>query len=270
LSLLDDKTDSGTMFRPDCAQYFLPASAGCAGGTISMGLVQDLLRLNPAKNALLVNIELCSLGVRPNRSGMSWLLNAGLFGDAIAATAFRGRKSAEDNLEKSSIFGLEMIHSLQRSVPNTSHVSGFLWDPEGYHFVTTQELVRVVEKNVPAFCKEVVKVSGFHDTDDIISIVHPGGAKMIDAMVGVIGPNCIRAARESLADGGNLASCSVLEILSRRWEAMRTGKSLNSSTNVNNDGNKSNSVNVVVVAMGPGFVMCGTGCRSWKPILSSN
>jgi hypothetical protein len=68
---------------------------------------------------------------------------------------------------------------------------------------------------------------------------------------------CVKAARGSLADGGNLASCSVLKILAERWhgEGAQGGIFSHVATK-----------NVVSVAMGPGFVMCGVGFRTWGSV----
>ena len=55
---------------------------GCAGGGFALDIARTHLLAHPTHNVLVLCLELCSLGFRPHRNGMSWFLNSALFGDA--------------------------------------------------------------------------------------------------------------------------------------------------------------------------------------------
>jgi len=138
-------------FKPDCVN--MPClSMGCAGGGYALRMARDYLLGHPDRVALVINCELCSLGFRPHKKGMSWFLNSALFGDGVAAAVVRG--SAFDGGKGN---GMQILLGKQRLVQDTTDVSFFTYDQLGYHFITTQALCEVAETNAPQFARDLTQ-----------------------------------------------------------------------------------------------------------------
>lgn len=235
---------SKVQFKEDCVQ--IPVNAmGCAGGGFSFHLARDYLLAHPKENVLILSVELCSLGFRTESKGMSWFLNSALFGDAVAAAVVRGAESIKAAPVPQA--GLEIVAGKQRHVPNTTHVSYFRYTDWGYDFITTEELCDVVRNYCPDFAADLsTETFQKHPKDIRLNIVHPGGAKMVkDAAegLGTKGTLSHEAAIESMANGGNLASSTVIDMVRWSW------------------GHLQEHDEVIAMGMGPGFVMDGVAMR---------
>ena len=69
----------------------------------------------------------------------------------------------------------------------------------------------------------------------------------VGGALGLEGTRSNELATTCMADGGNIASVSVIDMLARSWDDIGGGGGDNQ---------------VVVVGMGPGFVMCGACLKS--------
>mmetsp|Transcript_101166 Transcript_101166/g.286697 ORF Transcript_101166/g.286697 Transcript_101166/m.286697 type:complete len:387 (-) Transcript_101166:124-1284(-) len=236
-------------FKTDCVQ--IPVnSMGCAGGGFALRAARDYLLAHPEENVLVLSVELCSLGFRPYSKDMSWFLNSALFGDAVAAAVVRGGLSFNDLPAQ----GLAIVRGKQRLVPHTTHVSYFKYSEWGYDFVTTQELCATVREHAPHFASELCggAFGGKQPKDIALTVVHPGGAKMIQdahAALCTLGTWSHEAALESMADGGNRASATIIDMLRSAWGRLKAGDE------------------VIAMGMGPGFVMDGVAMRAVTPPL---
>lgn len=236
-------------FKEDCFQ--IPVTTmGCAGGGFALTVAHDFLTANPRENVLVLSVELCSLGFRPHKSGMSWFLNAALFGDAAAAAVVCGAESSC----RSQLTGLAIVDRKQRLVKNTQHVSYFEYDEWGYHFITTQELCHVVEQNCPRFARDLAREAFHKEPKDLaLNVIHPGGTRMVKGCVdalGLEGSASEAAAYTSMRNGGNLASATILDMLAERWDTLHDGDA------------------VLAMGMGPGFVMCGVALQAVPAVLT--
>ena len=232
---------SAMSFHRDCTQIPV-TSMGCGGGGFALDTSLTYLRAHPTHNVLVLCLELCSLGFRTHRSGMSWFLNAALFGDAVAAFVVRGCQSRSECSPPTSE-PLELVASKQRLVPGTCDVSFFEYDEWGYHFITTQALCDVVRKNCPEFAEDLAREAFNKAPAQLyLNVIHPGGTRMIKEVGQALqlqGSLSEQLATDCMADGGNIASASVIDMIARSWELLPEGSEL------------------ICVGMGPGFVMCG-------------
>lgn len=236
-------------FKADCVQ--IPVNAmGCAGGGFALRTARDYLLAHPEENVLVLSVELCSLGFRPHSEGMGWFLNSALFGDAVAAAVVRGGLSAVD----APTPGLAIVGSKERLVPHTMHVSYFKYSEWGYDFVTTEELCTTVREHAPGFASDLCgeAFGGRLPREIALTVVHPGGAKMIQdahAALGTLDTWSHAAALESMADGGNLASATIIDMLRCAWTRFQVGDE------------------IVAMGMGPGFVMDGVAMQFVEPLV---
>lgn len=228
-------------FKQDCVN--MPClSMGCAGGGYALRTARDYLSAHPDHAALIINCELCSLGFRPHKSGMSWFLNTSLFGDAVAATVVRG--SAFDGGKGD---GMQIVHGKQRQVKNTTDVSYFTYDECGYHFITTQLLCEVAARHCPSFARDLAQESfGKEPKDLALNVIHPGGARMIEDIgrqLELIDSPSDALAWRSMRKLGNVASATITDMIDMAWDDLRVGD------------------HAIVVGMGPGFVLDGVSLR---------
>ena len=237
---------SSMVFAKDCSQVPV-TSMGCAGGGFALDVTRTHLLAHPTHNVLVLCLELCSLGFRPHRNGMSWFLNSALFGDAVGAFVVRGA-DAHQNLTFLPKTTLQLVHSKQRLVPATTGASFFKYDEWGYDFITTQKLCDVCRENVPDFTRDLsYEAFGKEPKDLFLTVVHPGGTRMVCEVGGALeleGSRSNTLATNCMADGGNIASVSVIDMIAKCWDKLGEGDQ------------------IVVVGMGPGFVMCGAALQA--------
>jgi len=180
---------------------------------------------------------------------MSWFLNASLFGDAVAAFVVRGSESFQTLGENPPCLALELVHNKQRLIPGTTEVSYFDYDEWGYNFITTQNLCDVVRENCPEFAKDLAREAfGKHPGELFLNVIHPGGARMIREVGDALklkGTRSEELALVCMADGGNIASASVIDMIEKSWKQL------------------TNMKEVLCIGMGPGFVMCGVALKAW-------
>jgi predicted naringenin-chalcone synthase len=142
---------------------------------------------------------------------------------------------------------LEVVQSKQRLVPGTFDVSYFDYDEWGYHFITTKNLCDVVRENCPEFAKDLAREAfGRHPAELFLNVIHPGGTRMIREVGKALelkGSLSEELATECMADGGNIASASVVDMIERTWKELENGNEL------------------ICIGMGPGFVMCGAALK---------
>jgi len=228
-------------FKKDCVN--MPClSMGCAGGGYALRMARDWLTSHPGEAAIIINCELCSLGFRPHKKGMSWFLNTSLFGDAVAATVVRGSEFCGGRGD-----GMQIVLGKQRQVRNTADVSFFTYDEWGYHFITTQALCEVAEGNAPQFARDLTQGAfGKQPKDIALNMIHPGGARMIQDIGGKLGLKDTLSAKlawRSMNKLGNVASATVTDMIEMAWDELRTGDQ------------------AIVIGMGPGFVLDGVCLR---------
>merc|ERR1719235_2170183 len=210
-------------------------------------MARDWLTSHPGEAVIIINCELCSLGFRPHKKGMSWFLNTSLFGDAVAATVVRGSAFVGGKGG-----GLQIVLGKQRQVRNTTDVSFFTYDEWGYHFITTQALCEVAEGNAPQFAKDLVKEgfgNGKQPKDIKFNMIHPGGARMINDIGGALQLKDTESAKlawKSMNKLGNVASATVTDMIAMAWDDMLPGDE------------------AIVVGMGPGFVLDGVCLRMFS------
>jgi len=230
--------------KKDCVQIPV-TSLGCAGGGFALRTARDYCLAHPDKIVCILSVELCSLGFRPHKQGMSWFLNASLFGDCVAATIVRGADFAGEVGGDGK--GLEIVHGNQRRVQDTTGVSFFTYDHMGYHFITTQDLCNVAKGNCPDFARDLTRHAFNKEPKDIaLNVIHPGGARMIRDIGGALdleGTASEAIAWKSMARLGNVASATVLDMIRMAW------------------GNLSKDSEVIVIGMGPGFVLDGVAMK---------
>ncbi len=208
---------------------------GCVAGAAGIARVHDYLQGHPDGVAVLLSVELCSLTFQRDDDSTANLVASGLFGDGSAAVVLVGAdRAAELGLQ-----GPKVVATRSRLYPDTERVMGWDIGGSGFRIVLAATVADVVRTYLPN------DVEGFLDEHDLkirdvdTWVAHPGGPKVIDAIVDALGlePEALDVTRRSLAEIGNLSSSSVLNVLERTLA----------------EGLPTKGTPGVLMAMGPGF-----------------
>lgn len=179
---------------------------GCAGGVAGLARAAELAAAVPGRVVLLVAVELCSLTFQRNDFSKSNLVGAGIFADGAAAAVITAAGEGPE------ILG---VHSALFA--DTEDIMG--WDvvATGLKVRFSRDIPAFVRANLPGLVAAACRKWGLNREELVHYIVHPGGAKVLDAYAESLGlpAGALAAAYEILAGYGNMSSVSVLFVLER-------------------------------------------------------
>lgn len=218
--------------RPDVRRVPM-FGLGCVAGAAGVARLNDYLAGSPDGVAVLLSVELCSMTFPAVQATMEGLVGTALFGDGAAAVVAVGERRAQAIGAR----GPTVIDTCSHLYPDTQRTMGWDIGSTGFQLVLSPDVPAVVGR----YLRE--DVTGFlarHDLaiDDIATWVsHPGGPKVIEAIVDTLGlgGDALALTWHSLAEVGNLSSSSVLHVLR---DAIATSPSAGPG---------------LMLAMGPGF-----------------
>jgi alkylresorcinol/alkylpyrone synthase len=203
---------------------------GCAAGAGGLALAADHARLYPEKPVLLVGLELCGLTFQWGDRSKASLISTALFADGAGAMVLGNRPGEE---------GPEFLGSHSTTWPGTADVMGWEISSSGFKVVLSRSIPDLVRNRMPEDLRAACSSVGLSPEDLTHFVIHPGGAKVLDAFEEILGlePGGLVLPREVLRDYGNMSSVTVLFILERLLES----------------GECAPGERGVVAALGPGF-----------------
>ncbi len=200
--------DSKLIFRLGLSEHTrrIPIfGLGCAAGAATLARAAEYAQLYPDQKVLMVGVELSGLTFQRSDRSKANLISTSLFADGAAAVIL----GAGD--------GPQVIGSSSTTWPDTEDVMG--WE-----LIETGLKVQL-SKSVPVIVREKLRddleaacASYQLDFADLKHfILHPGGAKVLDAFEEVLDlpPGDLTFSRGTLRDHGNMSSVTVLFILER-------------------------------------------------------
>src|SRR3954454_13469165 len=203
---------------------------GCAGGVNGLSLAARLAAAEPGTNWLFVTIETCSISIRLDSDDPAAVVATALFGDGAAAAVVR---SGTHCLAR-------ITGSAEKLWPNTQRIMG--WDVEdpGLAVVFDRAIPPFIEENLADAVDGMCAQLGIEREDIDRFCCHPGGVKVIDAIVTALELNQgeLNLEREVLRDYGNMIAPTVLFVLERLIKRGLPNK-------------------VMMTAFGPGFTCAG-------------
>lgn len=186
---------------------------GCAAGAAGLARAFDYCLGRPGSRVLVAALETCSLTLLEEDRSKKNLVALSLFSDGCAAALVAGDGAGGSP-------GPRILATRSHLYPDSYRIMG--WDvvDGGFQLVLSPDLPDFVRT---AFRPRIDAFLGSHDLrlrDVAHYIMHPGGAKVIDAVREALGlaDGELRFAEGVLRDHGNLSSVSVLLVL-ERWMA---------------------------------------------------
>lgn len=200
---------------------------GCGGGLAGLARGAEFAGHMPGKSVLLVTVELCSLTFQRQDYSKSNLIGASLFADGAAAALLR----VDDK-------GPGLINNYCTLLPNSTHIMGWDLIDTGFKVRFSRDIPSIVKGYLPDLLKKACEQWGITQQELCHYVVHPGGAKVLDAYEESLNlsKNVLQYGYEILGCYGNMSSASILFVLKKFMEGtLPTG----------NYG--------VLLALGPGF-----------------
>jgi len=186
--------------RPDVVRW--PGfGLGCAGGAAGLARLDEFCRARPGAVGLLVSVELCSLTLQAQDASTANLVASGLFGDGATAVVMASGGAAP---------GWDVLDHTSRLLPGSADALGWQVGSRGFRIVLSAGLPQILRRHVG---DDVRGFLGDRAVDDWV--VHPGGPKVLDAVVEALElePLAVDRSREALRRTGNLSSSGVLHVL---------------------------------------------------------
>ena len=189
---------------------------GCAAGASGLGLAAHYAgACPPGELVLLVAVELCGLTFQKGDRSKANLVSTALFADGAAAVLI-GRE-ADGEPTEGPTEGPELLGSYTTTWPGTEDIMGFDVGEHGLKVLLSRSVPTVVYERMPENLRLALDSVGLTLEDIRHPIIHPGGAKVLDAFEEVLGlePGGLDISREVLREHGNMSSVTVLFILER-------------------------------------------------------
>lgn len=179
---------------------------GCAAGAGGLAKAADWSRTHPGKLVLLVAVELCGLTFQRGDTSKANMISASLFGDGAAAVVI-GTEG-----EGPEVVGEDCI-----TWPETEDVMGWKFTETGFNVILSRSVPVMVRDHFRDSVLESCEYTGVGFGEIEHFVLHPGGAKVLDAFEEVldIDPGGLILSRSVLRDYGNMSAATVLFILQK-------------------------------------------------------
>lgn len=217
---------------------------GCAGGVGGLARAAAFARAEPGRAVLLVATELCSLTFQGDDWSKANFVSTSLFADGAAAVVVRADTSTTDtSTTDASTTGRSAPAVIAESCvlwPDTEDVMGFEFTDRGLEVVLSRSVPNLVREHFAASVEVVCERAGIAVGDVDHHLLHPGGAKVLDAYPHVLPIDARQLcwSREVLRTYGNMSAPTALFVLRKAMDAA--------------DGPAPGDT-ALISAMGPGF-----------------
>lgn len=185
---------------------------GCMGGASGIARLADYLVGHPSEAALLLSVELCSLTIQHNDLSAENMVSTGLFGDGSAAVLMVGPQHPLAEHSQPRVVATRSVF-----FPNTEYIMGWEMRETGFKVVLDSDVVEIVKTRLGSSIDDFLNQHGLDTSQIDIWLVHPGGARIIQAMESALSlqNGTLDRSRENLASVGNLSSAAVLVMLEK-------------------------------------------------------
>ncbi len=183
---------------------------GCSAGAAGLARASEYARLYPDETILLIGVELSGLTFQRGDRSKSNLISTSLFADGAAAVLIGGPRAR----------GPEILGSFSTTWPDTEDVMGWDLIETGLKVQLSKSVPVIVQERFRPNLEVACDSMGLDFEEIEHFVLHPGGAKVLDAFEDVLGlePGGLTLSRDVLRECGNMSSVTVLFILERFLE----------------------------------------------------
>ena len=180
---------------------------GCYAAINGLKLARHIVRSEPAKRVLMVNLELCTLHFQETQN-LGEVLSFLVFADGCAAS-----------LVGAEAVGLRLDRFEAVELPGTRELITWRVRDSGFDMVLSGQVPLEIGRALNERAGEFAGVD--------VWAVHPGGRSVLDAVEeGLALPaDALRASREVLCRYGNMSSATVMFVLRELMRTARSGQS---------------------------------------------
>ncbi len=198
---LDTVLSARLGLRPDVKRIPI-TEAGCAAGTLALGLAASLAELG--RRSLVVAVELCSLTLVQGDRTRTNLVASVLFGDGAAAAVVTPSGPGP----RFEAVGSHLFRDSRGAM-------GFDVGEHGLRLVLQRELPRILENHLKPAIDGFLDRHGRSMADVNLHLVHPGGRRVLETYQEMYGlsPEDLECSYTSLRRFGNLSSAAILTVL---------------------------------------------------------
>jgi alkylresorcinol/alkylpyrone synthase len=195
-------------FQPDIRRTPI-WGLGCVGGACGLAHANDYIMAYPKAKVLLVAVELCGLTFHFADFSRSNFVATALFGDGAAAVLLSGEGE-----------GPTILDQRATTWPDSLDIMGWNIVDAGLQVVFAKAIPRMVTTNAKADIDSFLGRSNLQIGDMDYFLIHPGGAKVIEAYIKTLGlkNEQLTYSESVLSRHGNISSVTVLYILDNVME----------------------------------------------------
>jgi alkylresorcinol/alkylpyrone synthase len=181
---------------------------GCVAGAAGLARAADYLRGFPDHTVVLLAVELCLLAVQPDDVSIANIISTGLFGDGASAVILRGGNVARGE-------GPRVVATRSCFYPNTEQIMGWEIIDTGFKIILSPKVPELVRQHIGHDVDEFLGAQGLDRSSIEHWLLHTGGPKVLRSFICALElpDDALHRTWKSLAEVGNVSSCSVLFVL---------------------------------------------------------
>lgn len=207
---------------------------GCYAAINALKVARYIVLAEPQAKVLIVNLELCTLHLKPKGS-LEELLPFLIFSDGCAAS-----------IVTSNSVGIELLGFSSTFVFDTAELITWRIGQQGFDMHLSGKVPANIVGNLPSLAKQIL--SGWQLEEITHWAVHPGGKAILDAVRDglQLGEHYLFQSREVLRQFGNMSSATIMFVLQRILDQTVNSDSLES---------QSERERGIGIAFGPGLTI---------------
>ncbi len=185
---------------------------GCYAAINALKTARHIIRSQPDARVLMVNIELCTLHLKPAQT-LDELLPFLIFADGCAAT-----------LISSSPNGMEILGFDSTFLPDTRDLITWRIADQGFDMNLSGQVPAEIGTQLPKHIDKIL--NGCTRRDITHWAIHPGGRSVLDAVRDALqlDEQSMAPARHVLREFGNMSSATVMFVLKEIFNEKRNGE----------------------------------------------
>lgn len=190
---------------PSIERYHL-GFMGCYAVIPALKMANQICKVNPDANVMIVSVELCTLHFQANPK-MDSILSASVFADGGSGAIVSNRKPIKP--------AFQMNRFVSNILENSSSDMAWSIGDTGFEMILSNYIPDLLGEGMHLFLDEFEE--HFSKTAEQIDLwaIHPGGRAILDKIEEVLNlpPDALNSSRKVLHENGNMSSATIFFVL---------------------------------------------------------